>query len=191
MAPVTFWESPRKYITWASRHKPAILWALVIGSFGPLIVVCNDSGELGKQVARAIRKGNAKELYCRPPSRPSASASATLTERPFLSHTRVSGNTTEQGDLQELGVGEEGHMQSGHGEKAKLRLTTCDSPQGPSPDTPRLRRLSENHVREERNHTQRARERGAKALKSSLRQCTVTEPQWRTYEECEDYPAPT
>lgn len=48
MAPVTFWESPRKYITWASRHKPAILWALVIGSFGPLIVVCNDSGDLGR-----------------------------------------------------------------------------------------------------------------------------------------------
>ena len=40
MAPVTFWAAPRQYINWAARHKPAILWSLVIGSFGPLIVVC-------------------------------------------------------------------------------------------------------------------------------------------------------
>jgi len=39
MAPVTFWAAPRQYINWAARHKPAILWSLVLGSFGPLIVV--------------------------------------------------------------------------------------------------------------------------------------------------------
>ncbi|KAM0718970.1 hypothetical protein Q7P37_006042 [Cladosporium fusiforme] len=38
MAPVTFWSAPRQYINWAARHKPAILWSLVLGSFGPLIV---------------------------------------------------------------------------------------------------------------------------------------------------------
>lgn len=44
MAPVTFWSAPRQYITWAARHKPAILWSLVIGSFGPLFVVRKEHG---------------------------------------------------------------------------------------------------------------------------------------------------
>lgn len=47
MAPVTFWAAPRQYINWAARHKPAILWSLVLGSCGPLIVVCYLARKVG------------------------------------------------------------------------------------------------------------------------------------------------
>jgi hypothetical protein len=53
MAPVTFWAAPRQYINWAARHKPAILWSLVLGSCGPLIVVCclaNEDDYRGKSL---------------------------------------------------------------------------------------------------------------------------------------------
>ena len=37
MAPVAFWSNPSLYIKWASRHKPAIFWSLVVGSMGPIM----------------------------------------------------------------------------------------------------------------------------------------------------------
>ncbi|TKA68963.1 hypothetical protein B0A55_06604 [Friedmanniomyces simplex] len=40
MAPVTFWSAPGTYIHWAARHKPAIFWSIVVGSMGPVVVVC-------------------------------------------------------------------------------------------------------------------------------------------------------
>lgn len=87
MAPVTFWAAPRQYINWAARHKPAILWSLVLGSFGPLIVVCQTASSACRQLCSPPI---AKHLLCRPPFPLSASASATPTVPPFLSHTRVS-----------------------------------------------------------------------------------------------------
>lgn len=87
MAPVTFWAAPRQYINWAARHKPAILWSLVLGSFGPLIVVC----QTGRSACRQLYTGPiAERISHRPLFLLSASASATPTARPFLSHTRVS-----------------------------------------------------------------------------------------------------
>ena len=40
MAPVSFWTTHFKYIEWAARVKPAIFWSIVVGSMGPLTVVC-------------------------------------------------------------------------------------------------------------------------------------------------------
>jgi len=40
MAPVSFWTAPASYIHWASRAKPAIFWSIVVGSLGPVVVVC-------------------------------------------------------------------------------------------------------------------------------------------------------
>ncbi|RMX79703.1 hypothetical protein D0867_16452 [Hortaea werneckii] len=37
MAPVEFFEAPAKYFRWAIRQKPAIFWALVIGTMGPVM----------------------------------------------------------------------------------------------------------------------------------------------------------
>jgi len=39
MAPVTFWSAPGTYIHWAARYKPAILWSIVVGCMGPVVVV--------------------------------------------------------------------------------------------------------------------------------------------------------
>ncbi|KAK3115365.1 n19m, NADH-ubiquinone oxidoreductase 9.5 kDa subunit [Teratosphaeriaceae sp. CCFEE 6253] len=39
MAPVSFWTAPGSYIHWAARRKPAIFWSIVVGCFGPVIVV--------------------------------------------------------------------------------------------------------------------------------------------------------
>lgn len=44
MAPVSFWTTPFQYIHWASRAKPAIFWSIVVGSCGPIMVVCTRSG---------------------------------------------------------------------------------------------------------------------------------------------------
>jgi hypothetical protein len=91
MAPVTFWAAPRQYINWAARHKPAILWSLVIGSFGPLIVVCNawDRTPGGWNCNRMLSKVSYSLS-----SLPFANALATTTDSLFLSHTRVSANTS-------------------------------------------------------------------------------------------------
>nr|POF07144.1 nadh-ubiquinone oxidoreductase 9.5 kda subunit [Quercus suber] len=39
MAPVHFWSNPVSYVQWAARAKPAILWSIVVGSMGPVILV--------------------------------------------------------------------------------------------------------------------------------------------------------
>lgn len=39
MAPVSFWTAPGSYINWAARQKPAIFWSIVLGSFGPIMMV--------------------------------------------------------------------------------------------------------------------------------------------------------
>lgn len=40
MAPVQFWSAPLTYLQWAARRKPAIFWSFVVGSLGPITVVC-------------------------------------------------------------------------------------------------------------------------------------------------------
>lgn len=40
MAPVSFWTTPGQYIQWAARYKPAIFWSIVLGSMGPVFLVC-------------------------------------------------------------------------------------------------------------------------------------------------------
>lgn len=42
MAPVSFWTQPLAYTHWAARAKPAILWSIVVGSLGPLMVVWKE-----------------------------------------------------------------------------------------------------------------------------------------------------
>ncbi|KAH9826530.1 NADH-ubiquinone oxidoreductase [Teratosphaeria destructans] len=41
MAPVSFFEKPGQYISWAMRRKPAIFWSLVVGGMGPVVAVCS------------------------------------------------------------------------------------------------------------------------------------------------------
>lgn len=33
--PQTFWSSPVRYLRWAMHEKPAIFWAIAVGSSGP------------------------------------------------------------------------------------------------------------------------------------------------------------
>jgi hypothetical protein len=39
MAPVSFFDKPGQYMSWAVRAKPAIFWSLVIGGLGPVFAV--------------------------------------------------------------------------------------------------------------------------------------------------------
>ena len=132
MAPVSFWTTPFKYIEWAARVKPAIFWSIVVGSMGPLTVVCpGHTAVLGAKYTERLTWVR-RLSYLR-----SDIDSATDREHKYHLHIRVSPRHATK-LLDQDTEGERPQLEGAN----RALLMMHDSTERTATNTTRLRRLS-------------------------------------------------